>query len=272
MTETLDDAAYSNVILHLLHMNDRFAKNFDRWSTDRKSDRLVLSIILTANAQIDSGLVHTLHMLYPGRVQGPFVLDKTMTIEILNHSVKAEFFAPARGPDAATERPLKRAKTDPEAGTDSDVDLAAITDHLRESLTKTNNSLCTLGKMATGRDEAGVWVSYDIVCNTRLNLAFFMNFVLGQGCVQVGRPCCSYRAWRRPRKLTMYAHRCATCVCAYIRLSKCFSGYTSAASAEWWAPGRWFRSTKSMASLCAYGSGSRQSWRDVLNPPVYYNA
>ena len=159
MTETLDDAAYSNVILHLLHMNDRFAKNFDRWSIDRKSDRLVLSILLTANAQIESGLVHTLHMLYPGRVQGPFVLDKTMTIEILNHSVKAEFFAPARPPDTAAERPLKRVKTDPEAGTDSDVDLAAITDHLRESLTKTNNSLCTLGKMATGRDEAGVWVS-----------------------------------------------------------------------------------------------------------------
>ena len=192
MTETLDDAAYSNVILHLLHMNDRFAKNFDRWSIDRKSDRLVLSILLTANAQIESGLVHTLHMLYPGRVQGPFVLDKTMTIEILNHSVKAEFFAPARPPDTAAERPLKRAKTDPEAGADSDVDLAAITDHLRESLTKTNNSLCTLGKMATGRDEAGVWVLYDIVCNTRLNLAFFMNFVLGQGCVQVG--CCAARA------------------------------------------------------------------------------
>lgn len=181
MSESLDDAVYSNVILHLLHMNDRFAKNFDRWSVDRKSDRLVLSILLTVHAQIECQLVHTLHMLYPGRVQGPFVLDKTMTIEILNHSVKADFFAPARPPDYVTERPQKRSKGDP----DSDVDLASITDHLRESLAKTNNSLCTLGKMATGRDEAGVWVSYDIVCNTRLNLAFFTAFILGQGCVQV---------------------------------------------------------------------------------------
>ena len=90
--ETLDDAAYSNVILHLLHMNDRFAKNFDRWSIDRKSDRLVLNILLTANAQIESGLVHAAHAL-PRARPGP-CSGQDHDHRGLNHSVKAEFFAP----------------------------------------------------------------------------------------------------------------------------------------------------------------------------------
>ena len=61
-----------------------------RWSHDRKPDRDVLCILLKDTANINCNLVHTLHLMYPGRIQGPFVLEHTMTIEILNMDVSSE--------------------------------------------------------------------------------------------------------------------------------------------------------------------------------------
>lgn len=181
----IETSVFSNTILHLLHVNDRFCKNFERWSIDRKSDRIVISIILSMHAQIENNLIYTLHMLYPGRLQGPFLNDKTMTIEILNISVKTDFVVPARLQETLIERPVKRIKNETDDSQNVFIDIEAITSQLAAALTKTNSSLCTLGSRHTGRDEAGVWISYDIICNQRLNLSFFTSFILGDDCLPI---------------------------------------------------------------------------------------
>ena len=179
MSVSLDDSVHSSVILELLHQNDRFAQSFDRWSHDKKPDRDVLCILLKDTAHIDCNLVHTLHLLYPGRIQGPFILDHTMSIEILNMDASSDMAYKPRAIESVTGKSHKQARvsfsSDDVAGSSR---ISEISSTLNESIHRSNHSLCTLGKMTTGRDEAGVWLAFNLVVVGRVHLGFFSTFAL----------------------------------------------------------------------------------------------
>lgn len=179
MSTALDESIHSNVILHLLHMNDRFAQSFDRWSHDRKPDRDVLCILLKETAHIDSNLIYTLHLLYPGRIQGPFVLGETMSIEILNQDVTPDMEYVPKAVETTTPRPSKQARiTGAGDEVKSNSRIEEIAQVLNECIQKSNHSLCHLGKMSSGRDESGVWIAFDMIVGGRLHLGFFAAFAL----------------------------------------------------------------------------------------------
>lgn len=186
MSSECEKSVHSNVILHLLRQSDRFCKNFDRWSQDTKEDRDVICVMMKENAQIESTIVHTLHLLFPGKMQGPFLSDRTMTIEILhvNRSLDLKFLDTMTMPLSEPARKRQRVE---EFGNASKAirEIEEISSVLKASLEATNSSLCSLGVMSSGRDDSGVWLSFEVVFVNRINLHFFSLFAINPASVHV---------------------------------------------------------------------------------------
>lgn len=186
MSGSTDLAVHSNVLLHLLQLNDKFGQCYDRWSHDTKQDRDILCILLKDSANIDGNLMHTMHLLYPGRLQGPFVLDHTLSIEVLNMNASATLSYTPKPVNDSEEPCAKKSRfsfTSEEQVSSAKIN--RIASALNDSIQKSNHSLCSLGRMTSGRDESGVWLAFDLVAVGRIHLGFFNIFALSSVYTQV---------------------------------------------------------------------------------------
>lgn len=173
MSDEVDTVAHSSTILHLLNLHDRFANSFERWSHDHKADRDILSITLKKTALIDSSIISALRLMIPGRLLGPYIIDQTMTIEILHHEVPLKFIS--KNTSCQYQRPLKRLKLSSE-GEENDCDVLKM--DLNDSILKTNNTLCTIDKTSHGRDEMGMYIVFTLKSVSRIDMSFMTHFML----------------------------------------------------------------------------------------------
>jgi len=73
-------------ILKVILLHDKFDQNFEKWNYVGADDRDVLVLTLKHGAQIDSGLVYTICMMYPFRIHGPLIIKNTMHVEFLHEN------------------------------------------------------------------------------------------------------------------------------------------------------------------------------------------
>lgn len=175
MASTVQADVYAKTVIHLLHMYDRFEKHFDRWSVQTKEDRISIVVTLKPGAIVSDSLVNQLHLCFPAKMQGPYLHqdDSKMIVEILTESnSEAVFCAPKEYQEE--ERDAKRRKLAPV--TPAGIDAKRFADSLRLCIQSTNNSLCTLDDMETGRDENGIWIRFALRPVGRINLSFLAAF------------------------------------------------------------------------------------------------
>jgi hypothetical protein len=167
-----EQSVCSSAVLHILRNSDKLRRNFDRWSTDRRQEMLLLSINLKKDAVIDGSLVAQLHLLFPCRLCGPFLQEHTMTVEILEDPSNLDLLAPLSVEDDKLR--VKRAKMDGAAC--ASIDIQEIAEVMKLCIARTNNSLCTLDGMRTGKDDVGIWVCWNLRPVGRVNLSFISLF------------------------------------------------------------------------------------------------
>ena len=175
MASSLQTDVHTNTIIHLLHVHDRFQRHFDRWSVETKTDRISIVIMLKTGAIINDSLVNQLHLCFPGRIQGPFLHqdEPSMIVEVLFDDKSDLKFLSEKEIDLE-DRDKKRRKTC--AVTADGIDAKRFADCLRSCIQETNNSLCTLDDMQTGRDDLGIWISFSLRPVGRVNLGFLAAF------------------------------------------------------------------------------------------------
>ena len=187
MSDSTDLAVHSNVLLHLLQLNDKFGQCYDRWSHDTKQDRDILCILLKDSANIDGNLVHTMHLPTPAASRalcaGPYFVDRGH-----EHERQRDLVIHVPKPISDSDEPAAK-KSRFSFTSEEQVSSAKINPDrasaLNDSIQKSNHSLCSLGRMTSGRDESGVWLAFDLVAVGRIHLGFFNIFALSSVYTQV---------------------------------------------------------------------------------------
>jgi len=195
-------------MLKVILLHDKFTKYFLKWSLLKKKDKDILVLTMKNGAIVDSTLIFTICMMYPFRINGPFLAKNTMNIEFLHEIPDAVVnitpdieqknleFALTRNYNK-----LKRKRTEdvldskaPTLGTllsvdgvepteslDRSSELQEMRTKLSNAILSSNNTRIFVENVQSGLDATGSWASFQLSECEKINLDFFGSFQLDMG-------------------------------------------------------------------------------------------
>lgn len=160
-----EDASHEvATLLHLLKHYDRARTVFARYSARRKGDREVLNVKLQPRGVVTADLVSALVRSFPFRVRGPFLVDGSLELEILDAPVPgdaAHVFAP----------PQRKRKAASCIDAARDAVLKLIGQYHEDDRVAASN-LVTATR--DGTDTHGAWLEFDLAPAARIDLGFIL--------------------------------------------------------------------------------------------------
>jgi len=190
----------------LLH--DKFSKFFSKWSLLVKHDRDILVLTMKASSLLDSALVYTICMMYPFRINGPFMVKNTMNIEFMHESLLSivdvtpeieqeniEFcFSRSLNtnnrkrasdtsntpylPSTAAGTPLSTDSISSHETPSNNRDLENMRKQLANAILLSNNTRIHVEHVNSGLDATGSWATFQLSDCEKLNLDFIGSFNL----------------------------------------------------------------------------------------------
>ena len=154
-------------ILCILKHHDSTQCIFGRYSTRRKGDRDFLSIGLQPSAVLDCELLSSLGRVFPFRVIGPFLIDNSIEIEVLDSAILPDDDDPGRTPALFSVAPRKRRTRDT---------LDSVRDSILLLLVDTENPATSLVEATRdGQDALGTWLEFDLASTVRIDLSLLLH-------------------------------------------------------------------------------------------------
>jgi len=192
-------------MLKVILLHDKFTKYFLKWSLLKKKDKDILVLTLKNGAILDSTLIFTICMMYPFRINGPFLAKNTMNIEFLHETTdsvvnitpdieqknlefaltrnynklkrkRTEDVPDSKAPTLGTQ--LSADGLDSKESVERSADLTEMRAKLSNAILSSNNTRIFVENVQSGLDATGSWASFQLSECEKINLDFFGCFQL----------------------------------------------------------------------------------------------
>jgi hypothetical protein len=176
-----ENVPHIRLIVHILQMSDKLARNFISWSVISTLEMESVSVTLKEDATIDATIVNLICSQYPGRIRGPFLTNKTMIIDFLKNP-----FRNSQEDQVEIDDINEPLCTKSKYEYDDKEDKWDITDterakhELLSYIRKYNNPRVDIGNITTGLDHVSIWISFPFLHVDRLNIGFISEIMTNQ--------------------------------------------------------------------------------------------
>lgn len=175
-----NNSSHIALIVHILKISDRFAKNFESWSVTSTTEIDSIVVTLQEDAVIDANMINLMYTQYPLRIRGPFLKEKLLIIDFMkDDSWQFEVGATDNEYNSILEPSKKKVKytTTDKVEDPSIIDTAELKSRLLENLQRYNSLEIGIGRITSGNDVDDTWISIPIENVEKINVGFIKDFI-----------------------------------------------------------------------------------------------